>query len=81
VSAGVREAEAEVAGRPFGKGRGKDPGQDVVVVVYFGGVLAWVGPQDSSGVLHEPAAECDGCGEKQRVKNGAVESFPNVGPC
>ena len=77
---GSGKPRLRIAGRPFGQGRGKDPGQDVVVVVYFGGVLSWVGPQDSSGVLHEPAAESDWCGEKQGVKNRAVESLPDVGP-
>lgn len=46
-----------------------------LVVVHFGGHLAPIRTQDASDVLHEPAFEGDGCGEKQGVERGAVEAF------
>jgi hypothetical protein len=49
------------------------------VVVDFGGGLAGVGPQDTAGVLYEPAFEGDGCGEEEGVDCGAVEAFADVG--
>lgn len=77
--AGVGEAEAGVAGRALGKGRGEDAGELVVVVVDLGGGLAVAGAEDASGVLDEPSFLRDRGGKEQGVQRGAVESFPGVG--
>jgi len=50
-----------------------------VVVVYFDGGLAGVGPHDSADVLDEASFEGDGCGEEQGVECRAVEPFAEVG--
>jgi hypothetical protein len=57
----VWESEAGISRGAFGQRCGEHAGRDVVVVVHFRNSLAWIGPQYTPGVLHEPSFERDRC--------------------
>ena len=46
-----------------------------MVVVHFGGLLAWMGSEDAAGVLDEASLERDRACEEQGVECGTVEAF------
>ena len=69
------EAEGFVAGHAPLQGAGENGQSRVVVVVYFGSVLAGGGAHDSSSALDEQAVEGDWRGEEQGIQRGGVEAF------
>ena len=71
----VREAKADVAGRPFCESGCKHRVLPVVVVVNFGRLLAGMGTQDPPDILDEPPLEGDRPSKEQRVQCRAIEAL------
>ena len=73
------EAEGGVGGEALGVHSVQDGDAGIDVVVDIDVMLALVGAQESSDVLHDPTLEGEREREEQRVECGPVESFAEVG--